>query len=165
MKKIPFILICALLAFGSSGCGNDGVENDIAKPNDSTLFIGKWKLVSIEDKGTVSDYTGDNSIVTFYEDGRFAYTPYISKGTEGKVYGIYESSESIRTINYSCTENELFLHNINSGIKSIYTYSFSGNKKTLRIVLTKSIVVGNIDYLVPPPPSPMLGKTQVFIKL
>jgi len=171
MKKYPFILMCILLAFGSVGCGNDDIEydsitrNDSFKPDVPNLFIGKWKIKSIEDSGTVTDYTDDNSTVSFYEDGRFAYTPFIDKGIEGEVYGIYESSESLLNINYSYKDKELYIHRITGGVIDIYTYDFSDDKDTLRIVLSKSEQDGTIVYVWEGFPSPMLGKTQVLIKL
>ena len=139
-------------------------QEEIAIPNDSHLFIGKWKIESIEDMGTVSDYTNDNSIVTFYEDGRFAYTPYISKGIDGEVYGTYESSESRFQCSYEYTENELYVHNFGSGIIYFYTYKFSDDNDTLRLVLTRLDLDGNVCYIVPPT-SPLIGKTLVLKKI
>ena len=144
--------------FGTVGCSSDD-----SVPTDSDLFIGKWKIVSIEDMGTVSDYTSDNSIVTFYDDGRFAYTPYTSIGIEGEIYGTYESSESLFHCSYEYTENELYVHHA-GGIKHIYTYKFSDYNNTLRIVLTRTDLDGNVYYLVQPP-SPLLGKTLVLRKI
>ena len=168
MEKKLFTMMLMLLSMAAvvvSGCSSDdSLENDdISISNGSNLFIGKWKMVSIEDMGTVSDYTGDNSTVTFYEDGRFAYTPYTAKGIEGEVSGIYESSESLFQCSYEYTESELYVHNFSSGIKNVYTYMFSDDNDTLRIVLTRIDVEGDIDYLVPPT-SPLLGKTLVLRK-
>lgn len=139
-------------------------QEEIAIPNDSNLFIGKWKIESIEDMGTVSDYTNDNSIVTFYEDGCFAYTPYTSKGLEGEVYGTYESSESRFQCSYEYTENELYVHNFGSGIIYFYTYKFSDDNDTLRLVLTRLDLDGNVCYIIPPT-SPLIGKTLVLKKI
>ena len=169
MKKGLFILMAALVMLGVSCSDNDEIENEnsqneIAIPNDSHLFIGKWKIESIEDMGTVSDYTDENSTVTFYEDGRFAYTPYISKGIDGEVYGTYESSESLFQCRYECTENELWVHYSSSGIKNVYTYVFSDDNDTLRIVLTRRDVEGDICYFTQPT-SPLIGKTLVLKKI
>lgn len=162
MEKKLFAMLLMLLAMTAavvSGCGSDDSIQD-----DSNLFIGKWKMESIEDMGTVSDYTGDNSIVTFYKDGRFAYTPYTAEGLEGEVFGIYKSSESLFQCSYEYTENELYVHHHSSGIKNIYTYFFSDDNDTLRIVLTRIDVEGGDCYLVPPT-SPLLGKTLVLRKI
>ena len=161
---LPLLLV---LVFGVEGCSSDDSleTNDISIPNGSNLFIGKWKILRIEDMGTVSDYTGDNSTVTFYEDRRFAYTPYPAKGIEGEVFGIYESSESLIRCDYEYTENELCIHHFSSGIKNIYTYVFSDNNETLRIVLTKREEEGDVCYLLPPPSGALFGKTLVLRKL
>lgn len=68
MKKFYLILMATLVMTGVSCSDNDEIENDnpqneITIPDDSHLFIGKWKIVSIEDMGTVSDYSDQGTVL------------------------------------------------------------------------------------------------------
>lgn len=178
MSKLLSFLVWIILANCLMGCCTDSNENENIENPDylneiekgdtidrSSPFLGKWTLVSIEDGETILPYTGDNATVCFKESGGYAYTPYVTKDIEGKVTGTYESSESIMNMKYSFTEKELFIHLVDGGIKYVHNYSFSEDNKILRIVLTKAELEGDVCYILPPSPGPMLGKMQMFKKI
>ena len=132
MKKNYFLLVLLvgiiLLAFAA--CSNSDDENP---------FVGKWKLMIIEDGDSVIDRSSDNQIMIYHYNGYL------------------EGFEQKATYNY---DDQFLYYHFSSGGKSTYSYSFE-DSHTLRIKLLKIDGGDNYEYY-HEPLDPLTGKTQVY---
>lgn len=127
--------MCLLLSVGLfSACSSD---------DDGNPFIGKWKLMMIEDGDSITICSGDNKIIAFYFSGYL------------------EGFEQKATYNY---DDQFLYYNFSIGSKLTFNYSFDENH-ILRIKLIKINDAENYKFFFAPsddPLSPQIGKTQVF---
>ncbi len=130
--------------------------------DDDNPFIGRWEIVGIEEEKGITDYPYGNQTVSFYSNGIYAYTPNVVEYAGDSLFS-WKSSGFVRKIKYSFNEQELYLYYDFEDKTDTYSYSFSDDNMTLRIICTKRGVgaIGCSSVL----PDLLIGKTQVLKRL
>ena len=117
MKTKFFLFLVGLFSLAPlSSCSDNDSNNS---------FVGKWQVMRIEyikesSTGTsaiVKDYSSDNWVLTFHSNGRLD--------------GFWN-----HTI-YSYDDQRLLFHDTHDHMENTYEYSFSDDKKSLRLKLIK----------------------------
>lgn len=152
MKKVFWAFGLLLLLGILSACSSD-------KDNP---FVGKWQMVSIGDGDIIKDYPDNNNIISFYTDGRYAFTPYYVY-VDGVVNEIHDSSESLYKMNYTFTEQELYINYEYDHRTDTYSFTFSDDYQILWVTKTKR-GHGTIDYIWEPD-DPFIGKTLLLKRI
>lgn len=126
MKKtrILLLLFVGLFSLASlTSCSSD---------DDDNLFVGKWQVMRIEylklkwagtsmivEDTIVKDYSSDNKVFTFRSNGRLD--------------GFWDWEHTT----YSYNDQRIYVHDTDDNMENTYEYSFSDDKKTLRLKLMK----------------------------
>lgn len=139
MKEKTFYFVICLFLLAETACSSD---------NNGNPFIGQWQIVGIEEEDGITDYLYGNQIVNFSLNGLYST----------------ESSKSVQKIIYSFNEQELYLYYDFEKRTDIYSYSFSDDGMTLRIMRTKRGVSTTIMYVVDSPDL-LTGKMQVLKRI